>query len=67
MDLDTIIMALYLIGHNREGNYVTPEPLGPGGNPYPAMFGKSDPALLDKMVMSTAVCFREREKVLLGE
>jgi hypothetical protein len=29
------------------------------------MFGKSDPALLDKMVMSTAVYFREREKVLL--
>lgn len=67
MDLDTIIMALYLIGHNCEGNYVTPEPLGPGGNPYPAMFGKSDPALLDKMVMSTAVYFKEREKVLLGE
>jgi sugar phosphate isomerase/epimerase len=65
MDLDTIIMALYLNGHNCEGNYVTPEPLGPGGNPYPAMFGKSDPALLDKMVMSTAVYFREREKVLL--
>ena len=67
MDLDAIIMALYLIGHNCEGNYVTPEPLGPGGNPYPAMFGKSDPAVLDRMVTATAVYFREREKVLLGE
>ncbi len=28
MDLDTIIMALYLIGYNREGRFVTPEPLG---------------------------------------
>ncbi|MFK4998880.1 sugar phosphate isomerase/epimerase family protein [Bacillus sp. N9] len=37
MDLDTIIMALYLIGFNQEGKFVTPEPLGPGGDPYPAM------------------------------
>ena len=43
MDLDTIIRALYLIGYNTEGRYVTPEPLGPGGDPYPAMNGKPDP------------------------
>lgn len=66
MDLDTIIMALYLIGYNREGRFVTPEPLGPGGAPYPAMYGKPDKALLDRMVMQTAVYFRERENALLG-
>jgi sugar phosphate isomerase/epimerase len=65
MDLDTIIMALYILGFNREGRYVTPEPLGPGGSPYPAMYGKPDKALLDRMVMQTATYFREREKALI--
>jgi sugar phosphate isomerase/epimerase len=62
LDLDTIIMALYLVGFNREGCFVTPEPLGPGGDPYPAMYGHPDPKLLDEMVRKTAACFRQREK-----
>lgn len=65
MDLDTIIMALYLIGYNNDSCFVTPEPLGPGGDPYPAMNGKPDPASLDKLVMDTANYFREREQVVL--
>jgi D-psicose/D-tagatose/L-ribulose 3-epimerase len=66
LDLDTIIMALYLIGYNEEGRFVTPEPLGPGGDPYPAMYGRPDRKLLDQLVLQTARCFRERENVLLG-
>ena len=66
MDLDTIIMALYLIGFNTAGRFVTPEPLGPGGDPYPAMYGKPDKAQLDQMVMQTATYFREREEALLA-
>ena len=66
LDLDTLIMALYLLGFNRDGCYATPEPLGPGGDPYPAMHGKPDPAALDKLVRQTAKYFREREEVLLG-
>jgi D-psicose/D-tagatose/L-ribulose 3-epimerase len=66
LDLDMIIMALYLIGHNREGRYVTPEPLGPGAEPYPAMHGKPDKAFLDRLVLQTARYFREREEVLLA-
>ena len=66
MDLDTLIMALYLIGYNTDGCYVTPEPLGPGGDPYPVMHSKPDPAALDKLVRQTATYFREREEVLLG-
>ena len=66
MDLDTIIMALYVIGFNREGCYVTPEPLGPGGDPYPAMYGKPDKEQLAAMVMQTATYFREREEELLA-
>jgi D-psicose/D-tagatose/L-ribulose 3-epimerase len=66
LDLDTIIMALYVIGYNVDGRYVTPEPLGPGGAPYPAMYGKPDKASLDAMVQQTAAYFRERENELLA-
>ncbi len=65
LDLDTVIMALYVIGYNRDGCYVTPEPLGPGGDPYPAMHGKPDSKSLDRLVNKTASYFREREDVLL--
>lgn len=66
MDLDTIIMALYLIKYNSPGHYVTAEPLGPGGDPYPAMFGKPNPEALDEMVRRTANYFREREEEIAG-
>ena len=66
MDLDTIIMALYLIGFNQPGRFVTPEPLGPGGNPYPAMHGQPDQKTLDHMVQQSAAYFREREEAVLS-
>ena len=66
MDLDTIIKALYLIGHNADGRYVTAEPLGPGGDPYPAMNGKPDKQVLDQLVGQTARYFREREEAVLA-
>jgi sugar phosphate isomerase/epimerase len=65
LDLDTIIMALYVIGYNKPGCYVTPEPLGPGGDPYPAMHGKPNVRLLDELVAKTARYFRARENALL--
>ncbi len=64
MDLDTIIMALYIIGFNRAGRYVTPEPLGPGGDPYPAMNAQPDSAALDRLVGHTAEYFRSREEAV---
>ncbi len=64
LDVDTLIMALYCIGYNQPSCYVTPEPLGPGGDPYPAMNGKPDPALLDRLVGQTARYFREREEAV---
>jgi D-psicose/D-tagatose/L-ribulose 3-epimerase len=66
LDLDTIIMALYLIGFNTDGKYVTPEPLGPGGDPYRAMNGRPDTAALDALVQQTTVYFRAREAELLS-
>jgi D-psicose/D-tagatose/L-ribulose 3-epimerase len=65
LDLDTIIMALYLIGYNTAGRYVTPEPLGPGGDPYPAMYSKPDKQTLDHLVLQSAAYFGEREAELL--
>ena len=62
LDIDTIIMALYLIGYNNEWCFATPEPLGPGGDPYPAMFGKPNPEFLDALVGNSAHCWCEREE-----
>ena len=66
MDMDTLIMALYVIGYNRPGCYCTPEPLGPGGDPYPAMYGKPKTKQLDRLVRKSAKYFRERENILLS-
>jgi D-psicose/D-tagatose/L-ribulose 3-epimerase len=67
LDLDTIIRALYLIGFNTEGRYVTPEPLGPGADPYPAMNGRPDQKVLESLVQQTARYFREREEAVLAD
>ena len=64
LDVDTLMMALYLVGYNNGSCFCTPEPLGPGGDPYPAMYGRPDPALLDGLVRKTATCWREREAYL---
>ncbi len=61
MDIDAIIVALYLIGYTEDGRFATPEPLGPGGDPYPAMYGKPDEAALDRLVADSANYWRERE------
>jgi len=65
LDVDTLIKALYLIKYNRVGCFVTPEPLGPGGDPYPAMFGKPDTVMLDTLVSTTVSYFRSREKAVI--
>ena len=62
LDLDTLIMALYLIGYNNDSCFCTPEPLGPGGDPYPAMYGRPDPRLLDELVGKSASYWRAREE-----
>jgi D-psicose/D-tagatose/L-ribulose 3-epimerase len=66
MDLDLILMALYLVGYNNDKCFCSAEPLGPGGDPYPQMFGNPSPELLDSMVEQTARYFYEREETLLS-
>lgn len=67
LDVDTMIRALYVIGHNDPTRFVTPEPLGPGGDPYPAMYGLPDPDRLDALVSKTATYFRAREEAVRGK
>lgn len=66
MDLDLILMALYAVGYNNDKCFCSAEPLGPGGDPYPQMFGNPDPKVLDALVEQTAQYFYEREREILN-
>ncbi len=66
MDLATIIRALYVIGFNQGDRFVTFEPLGPGGDPYPAMHGKPNKPKLDALVETSIRYFREVEDLVLA-
>jgi sugar phosphate isomerase/epimerase len=65
MDIDTIIMALYLLGYNCPGKYVTLEPLLSNVNLYQANYGKLEKSALDRLVLQSSSYFREREENLL--
>lgn len=65
LDLDAILMALNVLGYNREGCFATPEQLGLGGDPYPAMNGKPNEETLERLVQQTARYFRQREDILM--
>jgi sugar phosphate isomerase/epimerase len=67
LDVATIIRALYLICYNQGNRFVTFEPLGSGGDPYPAMHGKPDKAKLDALVATSIGYFRECEEMVLNE
>ena len=67
MDLATIIRALYVIGFNQGDRFVTFEPLGPGGDPYPAMHGKPNKPKLDALVETSIRYFRECEDLVLAD
>ena len=66
MNLDLIIMALYVVGYNNPKCFCSAEPLGPGGDPYPQMWGNPPPEVLDPLVSQTASYFYEREEILLS-
>lgn len=67
MDIKTIIRALYLIGYNNDSCFVTPEPLGPGGDPYPAQNAITPPEQLDELVSKSVRYFRLCEEEVLAE
>lgn len=67
LDVASIIRALYVIGFNKKGRYVTFEPLGPGGDPYPAMYGRPDVPKLNALVANSIEYFREVEEMVLAD
>lgn len=66
LDLDVIIMALYLIGYNGRKAFCTPELLGPVPDLYTQMSLIYNPEVLDILVHGTVSYFREREKLVLN-
>jgi sugar phosphate isomerase/epimerase len=67
LDVKTIIRALYLLGYNNDKCFVSFEPLGAGGDPYPAMYGRPDKAVLDDLVCRSVQYFRACEEAVLAE
>ena len=65
LDVDTLLMALYLTGFNDPNCFCSPEPLGGGSDPYAQMHGYPDKAMLDQLVVQTASYFYEREETIL--
>ncbi len=65
LDLDIIIMSLYLVGYNNKNAFLSAEPLGPSADPYYQMYGITDPKILDKLVSDSASYFYQREKIVL--
>lgn len=66
LNLDVVIMSLYLIGYNDRRAFCSAEPLGAGADPYRQMYGVNDPEVLDKLVSDTASYFYKREQTLLS-
>jgi sugar phosphate isomerase/epimerase len=62
LDLDAVLMALYILEYTDGPRFATPEPLGPGGDPYPAMYGRPDAELMDKLVSDSVSYWHEREQ-----
>lgn len=66
LDLDVVLMALYAIDYDGRDGYCTAEPLGPGADPYRALWNIQDPEVLDALVGQTASTFRARQDALLA-
>lgn len=67
MDLDTAIMALYLIGYNSKRAFCTAEPLALGVDSYAQMYGRTDPEIFDKLVGDSSSYFYKREELLISQ
>ena len=64
INLDVVIMALFLLNYHKKKRFVTAEPLGPGSDPYPARYKKHDDDQLNNLVNNTVKYFRKRESIV---
>lgn len=66
MDYESIIMALHILQRKGGDFFVTAEPLGATGDPYPAMHSVNDGRELDDLVAQSISYFRQIEQELLS-
>jgi len=64
IDIDTVIMASYLVGMNRPGRFLTFEPLGPYPDPYVLSTQPCNVDVMEKLVSDSVSYFREREEIV---
>ena len=64
IDIDTVIMAAYLVGMNRQDRFVTFEPLGPVPDPYVLSTQPCNVEVMDRLVHDSVTYFREREEIV---
>jgi sugar phosphate isomerase/epimerase len=61
IDIDTVIMAAYLVGMNENNRFLTFEPLGPYPDPYVLSNEPCQVDLMNELVGDSVSYFRERE------
>jgi len=66
LDIDDLIMALYLSRYNQPGRFVTFEPILSNADPYTYTAEKQDAKRLDALVHDSVTAFRDREEALLS-
>jgi sugar phosphate isomerase/epimerase len=62
IDIDTVIMAAYLVGMNENNRFLTFEPLGPYPDPYLLSNEPCQVNLMNELVEDSVSYFREREE-----
>ncbi len=64
IDIDTVIMAAYLVGMNEDNRFLTFEPLGPYPDPYVLSNEPCKVELMNELVEISVSYFKEREKIV---
>ncbi|MFW6121897.1 MAG: sugar phosphate isomerase/epimerase family protein [Petrotogales bacterium] len=64
IDIDTVIMAAYLVGMNEDNRFLTFEPLGPYPNPYVLSNEPCKVELMNELVEDSVSYFKEREEIV---
>lgn len=64
MDIDSVIMASYIVGMNEDGRFLTFEPLGPYPDPYVLANEPCRVEVMDELVHNSVNYFKEREEIV---
>ncbi|MFO7881057.1 MAG: sugar phosphate isomerase/epimerase [Kosmotogaceae bacterium] len=64
IDIDTVVMAAYLVGLNEENRFLTFEPLGPYPDPYVLSNEPCKVDLMNELVEDSVSYFKEREEIV---